>query len=112
MKKRNQLSLSHQDDCKTMPQNTKKGSNTEPPHTLGATMNQQQQHHRLRTDSSLSHWGGGGLSAFYWYQIFAIDSVRVRTQKLFSSHGASVLLQCSTALNEKNSLPLGANSFL
>ena len=21
----------------------------------------------LKTDSSLSHWGGGGLNAFYWY---------------------------------------------
>ena len=34
---------------------------------------QQQQNHRLRTDSSLSHqWGGVGLNAFYWYQIFAM----------------------------------------
>ena len=28
----------------------------------------------IRTDSSLSHRGGGGLNAFYWYQIFALDS--------------------------------------
>ena len=25
--------------------------------------------------------GGGGLNSFYWYQIFAIDSVVVKTQK-------------------------------
>ena len=51
---------------------------------------QQQQDHRLRTDSSLSHGGGGGgegLNAIYWYQIFALDSGVVKTQKLFSSHG-------------------------
>ena len=50
---------------------------------------QQQQNHRLRTDSSLSHWGGGGgLNAFYWYQIFALDSAVVKVHKLFSSHGS------------------------
>ena len=44
-------------------------------------------------DSSLSHrgggggGGGGGLNAFYWYQIFALDSAVVEVQKLFSSHG-------------------------
>ena len=30
------------------------------------TINQQQQRHRLRTDSGLSHCGS--LNAFYWYQ--------------------------------------------
>ena len=47
-------------------------------------MNQQQQNHRLRMDSSLSHWG---LNAFYWYQIFALDSVVVKAQKILSYHG-------------------------
>ena len=46
---------------------------------------QQQQNHRLRTDSSLSH-RGGGLNAFYWYQIFALDSAVVEVQEMFSSH--------------------------
>ena len=43
---------------------------------------QQQQNHRLRTESSLSHQGlgWGGLNAFYWYQSFALDSVDVKTQ--------------------------------
>ena len=40
---------------------------------------QQQQNHHLRTDSS--------LNAFYWYQIFALDSAVVEAQKMLSSHG-------------------------
>ena len=37
------------------------------------TKNKQQQSHRLRMDNSLSYWGeGGGVNAFYWYQIFAL----------------------------------------
>ena len=39
-------------------------------------------------DSSLSYRGwGGGLNAFYWHQIFALDSDVVNTQILFSSQG-------------------------
>ena len=44
-------------------------------------MNQQQQNHRLRTDSTVD------LNAFYWYHIFAQDSVAVKTQNVFSSQG-------------------------
>ena len=29
----------------------------------------------------------GGLSAFYWYQIFALDSAVLEVQEMFSSHG-------------------------
>ena len=29
----------------------------------------------------------GGLNAFYWYQIFALDSAVVEIQEMFSSHG-------------------------
>ena len=29
----------------------------------------------------------GGLNAFYWYQIFALDSTVVEVQEMFSSHG-------------------------
>ena len=54
----------------------KKSTTTEPPP------------HRLRRDISLSHRGeGGGLNAFYWYQIFALDSAVVEVQEMFSSHG-------------------------
>ena len=31
--------------------------------------------------------GGGGFDAFYWYEIFVIDSAAVEVQKVFSSHG-------------------------
>ena len=31
--------------------------------------------------------GGAGLNAFYWYQIFALDSAVVEVQEMFSSHG-------------------------
>ena len=30
--------------------------------------------------------GGGGLNAFFWYQIFALDSAVVEVQEMFSSH--------------------------
>ena len=54
---------------------------------MGVTINksQQQQNHCLRTDSSLSQ--GGGLNAFYWYQIVALDSAVVEVQEIFSFHG-------------------------
>ena len=32
--------------------------------------------------------GGGGLNAFYWYQIFALDSAVVEVQEMFSLHGS------------------------
>ena len=51
-----------------------------------STTNQQQQNHRLRMDSNQSHWVDG-LNAFYWYQIFALDSTIVEAQKMFSSRG-------------------------
>ena len=54
---------------------------------MGGTVKQkQQQNHHLRKDNSLSY-PSGGLNAFCWRQIFAIDSVVVNAQKLFSSHG-------------------------
>ena len=61
-------------------------TNTEPQNQRDAhqTTDQQKQKHRLRTDSNLSHreggWGGGGVNAFYWYQIFALESVVVKAQ--------------------------------
>ena len=30
----------------------------------------------------------GGLNAFYWYQIFALDSAVVEVQEMISSHGS------------------------
>ena len=56
---------------------TKTKTSTEHPQTMGSTLNNhqhQQQNHCLRTDSSLGY-REGGLNAFYWSQIFALDSV-------------------------------------
>ena len=70
---------------------TKREPSTESPQTMGTTMNQQQQSHRLRMDSSLGHWEvpGGSLNAYFWYQMFTQDCVVVKTQNLFSSRGSS-----------------------
>ena len=38
-------------------------------------------------ESSLSAKPPGGLNAFYWNQIFALDSAVVEVQEMFSSHG-------------------------
>ena len=35
----------------------------------------------------------GGLNAFYWYQIFALDSA-VEVQEMFSSHGGLLTNAC------------------
>ena len=64
IKSKTNSSLPHQDDCKTGKDKkncTKKhGTNKEPPQwEQQSTTNQQQQNCRLRTNSSLSHWGGG-----------------------------------------------------
>ena len=40
------------------------------------------QNHRLRTDSSLFLWGA--LIAFYWYQIFALESAVVEAQNVLA----------------------------
>ena len=65
---------------------------------MGVTIkkSQQQQNHSLRTDSSLSHRGGGGLNAFYWHQILALDSPVAEIQEMFSSHGGLLTnaMQC------------------
>ena len=90
IKQSNQLSLPHQDDCNTR---TDTKQRTTKHRTITDSQNgsnnkqksQQQQNHRLRTDSSLSH--RGGLNAFYWYQIFTLDSAVVEVQEMFSSHG-------------------------
>ena len=40
-----------------------------------------------RTAAKATGGGGGGLNAFYWYQIFALDSAVVEAQTILSSHG-------------------------
>ena len=90
IKQSNQLSLPHQDDCNTR---TDTNQRTTKHRTITNAYNeskhkqksQQQQNHRLRTDSSLSYREVGGAICIYWYQIFALESVEV--QEMFSSHG-------------------------
>ena len=86
------LSLPDQDDCKTRKDTkhciTKQGPNTESLQTI--LMNQQKPNHCLRKDSSLNHlcvYVGEVLKCIYWYHIFALDSVVVKIQTLFRSHG-------------------------
>ena len=40
----------------------------------------------------------GGLNAFYWYQIFTLDSADVEVQEMFSSHGGHLTLFLSESL--------------
>ena len=46
------------------------------------TINQQQQNHRLRTDSSLSYGGGGGLNAFERRQTFTLVFIVVKARHI------------------------------
>ena len=57
------------------------------------TKNQQQQNHHLKTDN---------LHAFYWYQIFALDSVVVEAQKMLSSHGGFLTISCTIIDKQSN----------
>ena len=52
-------------------------------------MNQKQQNTAAleRISAQVTCGGGGGLNAFYWYQIFALDYVVVKAQIMLSSHG-------------------------
>ena len=66
IKQSNQLSLPHQDDCNTRRTQSNVQQNIEQLQTptMGVTINksQQQENHRLRTDSSLSHRGGASVT--------------------------------------------------
>ena len=58
--------------------------------------------HRLRTANILIHWEGGAYYAFYWYQIFALDSVNHKT---YLAHmEGSLIMQC--IITEKQSNPI------
>ena len=76
-----------QDDCKTRKDTkywiTKQISKAEPLQTMGLhkIMNQQQQNHLFKTESSVSN--GGGDECIYWRQIFSLDIVVIQTQNIF-----------------------------
>ena len=67
-KQSNQFSSPRLDDGKTR-KDTRKTQSPYKPWEVHKLMNQKQQNHCLRTDSSLSHF-----NAFYWRQIFALYS--------------------------------------
>ena len=54
-------------------------------HTMGVLINNNRTTALERTAAKVK--GGGVLNAFYWYQIYALDSAVDEAQKLFSSHG-------------------------
>ena len=49
--------------------------------------------------------GGGGLNASYWYQIFAVDAVVVKTQTMFSWH-VRLPKYCNVSLQRNNVINL------
>ena len=93
IKQSNQLSLSHQDDCNTrmdIKLRTTKHRTITDSHN-GSNNKQKVNNNRTtaleRTADQATGRGGGCLNAFYWYQIFALDSAVVEVQEMFSSHG-------------------------
>ena len=94
IKQSNQLSLPHQDDCKTRVdikyRTTKQRAITD--FHNGSNNKRKVNNNRTtsfgRTAAKATVGGGGGvLNACYWYQIFALDSAVVEVQEMFSSHG-------------------------
>ena len=92
-KQSNQLSLVYQDDCKTR-------MDIKKPTTKHRTIadsyngsNNKQQVNNNRT-TTLEWTDTRGFIAFYWYQIFALDSAVVEVQGMFSSHG-NLLTVCN-----------------
>ena len=99
-KQRKQLSLPHQGGCKTsighIVTNNKKYNRTITESHNGSIKQQRIKNSRTaaieRTAAYANGVGGGGgwgrgLNAFYWYQIFALDSSVVKSQNLLSSRG-------------------------
>ena len=94
-KQSNQLSLPHQDDCKTrMDIKLRTAKHRTITGSHNGSNNKQQANNNNRTSAKNGQQpkplvqGGGGLSAFYWYQIFALDSAVVEVQDMSSSHGS------------------------
>ena len=90
IKQSNQLSLPHQDDCNTkmdIEKRTTKHRTITDSHN-GSNNKQKVNNNRTTAlERTAAQATGGGLNAFYWYQIFALDSAVVEVQKMFSSHG-------------------------
>ena len=54
---------------------------------MGVTINKKVNNNRTTALERQQPKPPGGLNAFYWYQIFALDSAVVEVQEMFSSHG-------------------------
>ena len=54
---------------------------------MGVTINKKSTTTEPPPENGQQHKPTGGLYAFYWYQIFALDSAVVEVQEMFSSHG-------------------------
>ena len=55
--------------------------------TMGVTINKKSTTTEPPPSNGQQPKAPGGLNAFYWYQIFALDSADVEVQEMFSSHG-------------------------
>ena len=89
IKQRKQLSLPHQDDCNTRTdtkQRTTKHRTITDSHN-GSNNKQKVNNNRTTALERTAALATGGLNAFYWHQIFALDSAVVEVQEMFSSHG-------------------------
>ena len=89
IKQSNQLSLPHQDDCNTrmdIKQRTTIHRTITDSHN-GSNNKQKVNNNRTTALERTAVKATGGLNAFYWYQIFALDSAVVEVQEIFSSHG-------------------------
>ena len=87
IKQSNQLSLPNQDDCNTRTdtkQRTTKHRTITDSHNGS---NNKQKVINNRTTALERTAAQATEGAFYWYQIFALDSAVVEVQEMFSSHG-------------------------
>ena len=88
LKENNQLYLPHQDDCKTRwTQSNELQNREQTQNPINNGSNNKQYINNNRTTALERTAVTGGLNAFYWYQIFALVSVVVKTHTLLSSHG-------------------------
>ena len=84
IKQTSQLSLHHQYDCKT--RMNKVLEQLQNP-TMGKKNQQRINNSRATTLERTAVKATGGLNAFCWYQIFALDHIFVEAQTILSSHG-------------------------
>ena len=88
-KANNQLSLPHQDDCKARMDTKKRTAKHKTITEFHSGSYNQQRINNNRTTAleRTAAKATGCLNAFYWYQVFALDSTVVEAQQMLSSHG-------------------------